>query len=267
MNGEIVRGLDIKEYHKGKGISSTGFLEFLRYPAAYQSYIKYGLEDSSSKSLGSHAHCALLEPHIFKEKCVWIKGPMNRNPFKKQADDAKEAGLTPIGDTDWGTIQGILEAVDKHPEAKILTTTGENEVSVYAKCPTTGLEKKCRPDTILWKRRAISDFKTIRSIDAYTTRRSIVDYQYDIKTAWYLRVLSILTGQTWTDFVHIFVETQRPFGVRCVALGDETLRRADILIEAQLPKLKACLDSGVWPGPSEGIETTEVQFFDREEYL
>lgn len=248
-------------YHAGLGTSNTGFKEFLRYPAAYPAYVKSVKKSTRSQDLGTFVHLSVLEPEVFGRTCVRIGGPMNKNPWKEQGDAAKHAGRTPISSETYDQIIGMRDAILAHPKASALLAGSKREVSAYAADPVTGLLIKCRADILREDILTLGDLKTIDSVDKI--RMQIKRMKYGLQSAWYLRVLSILTGKPWKNMVHVFVETSEPHGVKCVALGDQTLMRWDRVIEANIARLSECLVSDVWPGPADDdIETIEQEFYE-----
>jgi hypothetical protein len=249
-------------YHSGPGVSFSAVKEFMRYPAAYKYYLnKAATRSTRSQDLGTWTHMAILEPQLLNSSITLVSGPMNKNPWKAEADAIKLKGGTPVGIDTWEQIVGMRDAVNNHPVASKLLQGSKNEHSCYAVEPTTGLLIKCRPDIMRLDINTLGDIKTIDSVDKAIGQ--IRRMKYAFQSAWYLRVMSLITGETWKNMVHVFVETKAPYGVKCVALGDETLARCNSLIDQTLADIAKCTDDGVWPGPAnDEIETVEVQYFD-----
>lgn len=243
----IVSGLSNEEYHKGPGLSCSGFKKFLEYPNKYKAYRERPQKSTASQIKGQLVHMAVLEPELFSEKAVHIKGPMNRSPFKAQADEAKEAGKIPVGDSDYAEIIGMRDAIMKHAYAEPLISKGDHEVSVYWKDEETGLLLKCRPDSMIKTQGLIADIKYCYSASDYAVQKQIARMQYHIQTQWYLMGLSKLIGRRTTDFTHIFVEEEYPHRVRTYVIDDASLERAMLDIRNGLAKFAECYKSDIWP--------------------
>jgi exodeoxyribonuclease VIII len=252
----IHEGMSNQDYHAGPGISFSAFKQFLKYPARYPAYLAGQAEDDDepANDLGTLFHMASLEPELFKQSVVHIDGPMNKNPWKKEAEHAKEEGKIPVGDSDWRAIQGMLESVDKDPDASSLIRKGKREVSCYFTCPHTGLLRKFRPDTWILGSDIIGDIKTCPDATPEGVDKRLADKKmlYPYQGAWYLEGASVLMGRKVRKFAHIFVETKAPYGVGVYVLDDPSLEPCHLLIESKMRELKTCLETDIWPGPTRG---------------
>ena len=249
-----------RDYHKDtQFVSCSGFKKFLECPALYPAYLRKQEEKQEEKAdLGTLSHAAWLERERFAKEYVHIKGPMNKNPFKKEADEAKESGLIPVGGTDYKNVMGMVASLDRDPDASELLKRGKQEVSVRWFDDTTGVPMKCRFDTVIMEMGIAGDLKTFNSVTERAVQKQIVRMQYEIQTAWYLRGLSEIVGERTNKFVHLFVMTEDPWLVIPYALDDASIERADLDVRDGLVRFAACLDSNTWPAPLPGVRSISL---------
>ena len=107
---------------------------------------------SDSVDLGTHIHCALLEPDVFASTYVRVpdfdnrsnEGKASRNSF--MANIAGNNKIALDHDT-YETVIAMRDSVLAHPVAnKLLTSPGQSEVSIFSEI--NGMKVKCRPDRI-----------------------------------------------------------------------------------------------------------------------
>ncbi len=106
----------------------------------------------------------------------------------------------------------------------------------------------------------IYELKMIRSADAKTVQRHVLDYGYDIQEAAYREALAALFPETRgrTDFVFVFCETDPPYEVRPARLTAEFLARGWAQWKRAVRTWARCLKTGVWPGYVDGIDVVDV---------
>lgn len=249
-----------RQYHDDSYfVSCSGFKEFIKAPIKYPAYLrKQAAKEGEKLNLGTATHCAWLERERFAKEYAHIPGPMNVNPFKKMADAAKEAGQIPIGDEMWKNIEGMVNALDRDPDASALLKQGKQELSVRWTDEETGVPMKCRFDTIITDNGIAGDLKTFDSVSMRDVQKQIMRMQYGLQSAWYLRGASALLGKKVTNFVHIFVETEDPWLVIPYALDDASIERADLDVRDGLITFAACLKENVWPGPLPGVRAISL---------
>lgn len=255
----VIEGMSNEDYHSAPGLSFTTFKEFLRSPAHYKAYHEAEDDPTPSQIKGSALHCRVLEPHIYAQTYAHIDGPMNRNPWKAQADEAKAAGKTPLGKSTWESVDGMEKALQAHPEARTMVKEGKKEVAFFAVDPVTGVLMKCKADLWLPELKVVGDLKTCSDArpDGFI-RAQLMKLRYDIQSAFYLRVISLATVQPHKEHVHLCVEDLAPHGVMLHALDDASLERSDLTINHGLVKFKHCMDTDTWPGLPTGVNPIAI---------
>lgn len=250
-----------EEYHRTSPLSFTGFKEFMRSPAHYRAYVDHPEESTASQIKGQLTHCMLLEPKEVEKRFIHIKGPMNRNPFKAQKEEAEALGLIPVGDTTWRDAEGMREKLLKHPDVANMIKIGQKETSVFAPDPTTGVLRKCRPDIWLPAQGILGDLKYVGDASQDGFLMMLRRMKWHIQSAWYLEVVSAAMRAPHNLFVHILVEEKYPHEVGCWALDDASLERASQTIQHHLKKFKHCQDTNTWPGLEPKIHTTSIPHY------
>lgn len=255
----IHEGMSSIDYHGSPGLSFTALKEFLRSPAHYKAYHEEDEEQTDSQKLGSAFHALILEPEVFKKTYVHIGGPMNRNPFKAEADAAKAEGMVPIGDSMWKQIMGMGEAVMQHPEAAGMLKAGKKEVAFFAEDPDSGVLIKCKADIWMPELCIVGDPKSCSDARADVfIRTQLMKLRYDVQSAFYLKVISLATGIKHSEHVHICVETAAPHGVMLHALDDASLERSELTVRGGLLKFAECMKQNFWPGLPTGINPIAI---------
>lgn len=122
--------------------------------------------ETPAMKLGTAFHTLALEPEKMTEQ--YPEGSLSK--------DTQE------------TIAGMLEALKAHKAYDVIFGPSLErmvEVTVFAKCPVTGLLRKVRPDVLILKR-ALIDLKTTGAdgIDDFGKRADT--YHYEAQTAYYL---------------------------------------------------------------------------------
>jgi hypothetical protein len=273
----IADEIPIETYHKAPGLSSTGLKEMAVAPARYKAAIAEPMEETAEMRIGTLTHIAVLEPHRFDRDTVLIEGSGNATKVKEAIAEAEQAGKVVIRKPEERSqVMGMADAILSHPRATRLLSGGKAEQSCFALDPATGVLVKCRPDYLRLKERVISDLKTTSSaylMDLETVQRKLIhDRKNHWQSAWYLEILSALTGETWNHFAHICVGREAnlyqngklTFPVRVVLLDDASLEKArfeyreDYKGRRLMDEYAQCLKTDQWPGFTTEIETVNL---------
>lgn len=182
---------------------------------------------SDSVDLGTHLHCALLEPDVFKSDYVTMPEFDNRSNAgkaqKKAWLETMSSSNKIILDSDTAEmLESMRLSVAAHPTAnKLLTATGESEVSIFS--DLQGLNVKCRPDRIPDPEHfghMLIDVKKTADIDKFLY--SVRDFRYHVQDAFYSDIYEKLTGFA-PRFIFVVVGEKKSIGrhpVRVFELPD-----------------------------------------------
>ena len=220
---------------------------------------------TDATAFGSLAHTCLLEPELWPPKNVaWIDGPMNRNPWKREAAEAKERGFH-IAKAD---VRERCEALAKRCEedtyigALLAMSDGEREVTAVGQCPVTGLLLKGRADLRVPSLRIIGDLKTTgRGTDPLAWQKLIWEYAYWLGAPHYIETFGLAEGKEYENFIFFVVGQEAPYLPRNYHLDPLTLEAGRDMNHLLRRKIVRCLESGKWPASESRIDTCGLSPF------
>lgn len=288
MNIEgIKEGMDEEFYHGQTWAISNSDLKIFGgdSPAHYEAKIKGAPEDDSgltdeerkTRVMGQLVHLAILEPARFGRAISHYVKPTtyedekgnskawngNANVCKAWIEEHSDKPI--INEKEERRLYGARNAVLSHPVAgALITGTGSNEVSVFAKHPATGLTLRMRADRLTEDEEGrpwCIDLKSCPNVDAFV--KSARDYRYDVQSTLYGDVLA-LAGVDGAAFCFIAFELVPRYGihaVRVVMMDHETTTAARARYESELVRLAECRRTDVWPRGNEEIEMITVKRF------
>jgi exodeoxyribonuclease VIII len=251
------RKMNNAEYHAMPGISKSGLDLINRSPAHYRWAKDNPSDPTPAMRLGTLTHLAVLEPDRFNSECIVMPVLDRRTKDGKlrweqfQADYPDHELLTSDEHT---RIMSIRDAVRAHPMArKLMDRIAEVEVSTFWKDPISGIECRCRPDAELDNGMLI-DLKTTRDAGP-GFERSVRQYRYHVQAAFYGDGLG---GMEVRPMVFIAVETEAPYLVSCNIIGPDSLVAGREAYRRNLDTYAKCVESGIWPGYSDAIQTINL---------
>lgn len=224
----LTTALTNDEYRAQRGISKSE-LDLAHDSVALLEWNKNNpAPGSESVDLGTHVHCALLEPDVFDRE--YIKVPDFDN--NKAGREKRDAFIERIGDSkivlDTETylqVCAMRDSVLHHPVANmLLTSKGISEASIFGEI--NGMRVKCRPDRIVdpevFNQHILVDAKKTADIDKF--HWSVRDFRYHVQDAYYSDIYKQYSGHT-PRFIFIVVGEKRSIGrypVRVFELDIET---------------------------------------------
>lgn len=229
-------------YHKVDALSKSLMTKALRSPAHYRAAVD-GKSDEPTKAMqiGTVAHTAILEPHKLAEIAAIKPDGMSFVTKEGKAWKAENEGKIILDAQEAADIDGMAQAVRRHPSFEPSHLDNKIEASVFGEDEETGLPLKARPD--LWAEGIglILDVKTTDDASEEAFLRTIQKFAYHVQAAHYIE----MTGAT--DFVFIAVERNAPYAVAAyrlspewLELGFETRRRAIRIVHE-------CTAMNSWP--------------------
>lgn len=240
----VYDALDEADYHADPtSVSASGMKNLLRSPAHFQHYRKHP-KVSDAMDLGTIAHTLILGTG---QEYVAVEGNRNRNDVKAAIAEAEAAGKLVLKPEQLAAAERMADAVLSHPKAaRILTSPGRSEVSMFYRDPVFDVIRRCRWDRLGDDGIGV-DLKTGRTADPLAVPKAIVEWGYDLSAAWYLDV-SAGVGVDVAAFALVFVENTEPHPVVVIEPNDEFLERGAALATKALTVYRNCLDTGRWPG-------------------
>lgn len=251
----LVAEMPNADYHDAQGYSASGLKLIERSPAHYAH--AGSRTPSRAIQIGSAIHCALLEPERFERDYVCSGTDDRRASEYKQAVKAKGTDEFVLTQPEWDKVVGMQAAAYANADAReVLQCDGEEELSVFAEDPDTGLTVKCRPDKLAhyYSGPVIADVKKCQDARPEEFAKSVARYGYDLAAAHYIDTFEAATGQRVYNYLLIAIEEEAPHGVMVYQLPEEWIdygrqRRQQALLHAE-----QCDKSGEWPAYPEGID-------------
>ena len=204
------------EYRSVKAWSNSDISMMLQSPALIEWNRNAPSEGSDSVDLGTHVHCAVLEPDVFIQDYVRcpdyptsIAGKRDREIFKNNIGNRKII----LDYQTYATVMDMRESILAHPVARqLLMSPGQSEVSIFGELQ--GLKVKCRPDRVVdpeafGGQHILVDVKKTADIDKFIY--SVRDFGYHRQNAFYSDVYYQLTGHR-PRFVFVVIGEKRSIG-------------------------------------------------------
>lgn len=245
-----------QEYRAQRGISKSE-LDLAHQSVALLEWNKNNpAPGSESVDLGTHIHCATLEPDVFSKDYVKMPGFNMQTKAGREQAEAFKRTITQDGDTDliiltkpeYEKVCAMRDSILAHPVAKsLLTSKGISEASIFGEI--NGLQVKCRPDRIVdpevFGQHILVDVKKCASIDEFA--KSVIGFRYNVQQAYYSDIYEQYSGHK-PRFIFIVVGEKRAIGrhpVRVWELPDRIvdIGRSDYL--ADLEAVREYQDFGV----------------------
>lgn len=254
-----------EQYHANPAVSKSHLDKFaispFHYWAHYLNPDRPQDESTPAQIIGTATHFAILEPDLFATRYVRRPDGMNgnSNAYKDWKLQQDRLGLTTLNGDSFDRCLAIRDAVHKNVQAKRLLQGGVAERSVYARCPETGLDIKCRPDYLGG---VCVDLKSTARISASDFARSVANYRYFVQQPWYQRVIKLQHGET-PEFQFLVFESDYPYSVAVYKLEDEDVKRGELAMMRELRLLAEHKEHDFWPDLSEGVQTIALPIWCR----
>ena len=216
---EIRHDLSNEEYHALDAISSSDVKAVLTSSLYHWKHKSF--KSTPAMDLGTAVHDIVLEGGKNT-----VRGPDTRrgNAWKEAKQDADADGKVLLVESEYDTAQDISQALMADPTcAKVLgSKDGIREASLFAKCPRTGLELRCRPDIYVPSTRVMGDVKTCRDASPQGFAKQTYSLRYDVQGAFY-KYVGELCGWEIDYFTFQAVESSVPHAVCMHSLSLEAL--------------------------------------------
>ncbi len=275
------------EYQAIEAVNISSLKEMKSSPLHYRHALTHPRPDSPAMALGRAVHVAVLEPDEFPRRYVvmgtekdrtlnrgnkegkarfaeWLLThpadiDLDADAYKlavfKEANPGKEI----LESVEYDRCLAIRDAVRRHPVAATYLEAGEREVTIQwterVGDPAMSIACKGRIDWVSESRKAIVDLKTTRKgVDSWNFGAEAKRMLMHAQMAWYHRGYEVVTGRNLAC-VLIAVETAAPHDVAVYTVEEDIARwQGEELNKKWLLQLKACRESGKWPGRFEQTE-------------
>lgn len=259
-NTEGIFRIEAESYHKAPGVSKHTLDAMFDSPEQYQFLKRHGLKSTEAMEMSTLCHTAVLEPENLKDG--FYLRPDKFKTGEKQAWLATHPDKLSITRDELTTIQNIAASCRNHPIAGVLLEDGEAELSLFAKCPITGMLRKGRPDWITSDgddRTTLVDLKFVADCSKHAFRKQVENLRYFVQHAYYVDLCELL-GFDKPRFLFVAVEKtpmhpeESKHKVRVIELHDLDVEFGRNMYIRDLKRLEECIKSGIWPDDTDTIE-------------
>lgn len=211
MANQVI-GLTNDEYRQQRGISKSDLDLIHQSPALLEWARNAPSVGSEEVDLGTHVHCAILEPDVFAG--TYRKAPAGgRTAADKARVDAftehcKTSGKICLDADTYDMVIAMRDSVLAHPTARdLLTGGGISESSIFGEME--GVRVKCRPDRLIRERNILVDVKKVDDIRHIV--RSTQEFRYYVQAAFYSDIYEQWAGHK-PRFIFVAVGQRRSIG-------------------------------------------------------
>lgn len=252
MTGElrvgIYPGVSHDEYHAMTEYINNSYLSRL---AKIPALTRLPQEETAAMTFGRAFHCYLLEGQAAFDLSFSVM-PKEINLRTKDGKAYRDAVVSskkvPLSYDDFQTIEGMTQAVLRHPFAIQLLAEGDSEMSVFWRDKETGLPCKCRPDRIpSGQKGVVVDAKSTGDASEAGFTRSVFKFGYARQAAMNIDGLNTVSSKEIDAFICIAVEKEPPYRCEVYVLDDEVLAFGRQEYHRLLRIEKECREKNLWP--------------------
>ena len=211
MANQVI-GLTNDEYRQQRGISKSDLDLIHQSPALLEWARNAPSVGSEAVELGTHVHCAILEPDVFAG--TYRKAPAggrtaaDKARVEAFAEHCKTSGKICLDADAYDMVIAMRDSVLAHPTARdLLAGDGISESSIFGELE--GVRVKCRPDRLIRERNILVDVKTIGEIEHLA--RSVQQFRYFVQSAFYSDIYEQWAGHK-PRFIFVAVGQRRSIG-------------------------------------------------------
>lgn len=249
-------------------ISFSMLETFIQSPRLY--WMRYITRTSTQKitnalRFGTLAHYAVFEPEIYKTLPFASSATMQSKEWDQLT--LKHPHLTVGVQNDIPILKGIQAGIAANPlAAKLISDKGICEEPIFWIDEETGLPLKCKPDKVIPRKRICTDLKTTDDPSPAAFAKTIVNWKYARRAAYYLPGLKSKYG---FDFNWIFIAAGKdePHDAVLHDLSEEDLEAARKQNRRDLAELKDRIDNDDWSGRYKGVNRVTLPRWAKEEIV
>lgn len=263
----IVENLSNKEYRDRQEVSKSD-LDLINRSIAHWVYRKENPVTGKHFDVGSCLHDSILspnemhryvvEPSIVKNGKAW---EMSGYQFKTktEAQEAFESSVDKsqvvLSEKEMSSVHCMKNALMNNRIFENIMKGAKYEVSFFSEIDGIGV--KCRPD-IFRDDQILVDLKTTDNASFENFTKSIANYRYHVQAAWYLNIVTLVTGIHYDTFIFAVVEKTPPYGVALYDLSKESIDAGRELYKKDLEKYKRYLELKTITCYEETIQNIEL---------
>lgn len=261
-----------EQYHQVKDfVGSSSLRKMLKSPKTFHhNHFVAQKEPTAAMKFGTVAHGVILYGQKYMDNFHVMPEFMGKTLDGKLSSRSKEAQMLKqdwlnslpataqvVSKDDMDCLTGITEALISHPKAFNLLKNGKAEQAGFWRDSKTGIGCKFKPDFQAFDMSALVDIKTSKNCEEEAFMRSVFydEYRYDIQLAMYAEGIRQLTGKFPEHRAWIVIEKEPPYEIAVFESDEIVATIGDWEFHRLLSKVKDCVDSGVWCGYQQVIDT------------
>lgn len=265
--------LSHEEYHSdptrhGSLSSSGAFTLANDCPAAY-------LHERQTKvfkrafDIGNASHLMTLEPHLYDEKVVIVRGETKKGTeskgyqsqsAKEQRDEAYANGLIPLLPDEDAMVRAMREVLAHHPIGRNAFRNGKAEQSIFWRDPEFGIWCRTRPDWIPAAPRYLINWKSAASAHPDDIAKQIFNLGYFAKSSWEMDGIEAVAGTRPERFCLLVQAKAAPYLITPVWLHPDDLAWGSIVNRYARGVYAWCSERDEWPGYQPDIAAAPKAF-------
>ena len=218
----IINNMSNEDYHKSSGISSSAVKSVYKKTLAHWKGEKRS--QTAAFTMGTAVHALLLE----ESKELVIKGPKTKASaaFKAMKEKLTDDQVI-LTEVEYHVAHRIAKGALENPTCKsaLRHKDRENEVSIFATDPRSGLVLRTRPDLMIQSEQTVYDVKTTQDASPKGFASECWKYAYHIQAAHYVYTCQ-LADLDIKEFAFIACEKSAPYISHMQVVGPELLEKA-----------------------------------------
>lgn len=248
------------DYDATKAINQSGLKVLVgQSPAHYQAYLSAPHKETPAMKMGSHIHCAVLEPELLASKFTAAPEGIDKRTKEGKAMWAEiqtlANGRTILSAEE--SLEGLTIA--KHAREFIAQRGIKfTKTEFMFACTWEGIRLKAAIDA-LGEDGYLYDLKTTEDASPAGILSSVRKYRYNLQAAFYRFAYEIAFGVRPAGFRFIFIEKTPPFAAMVVEVGPELMSYAGSDLLRGLDLYRNCSATDVWPGYAEDVQVIDIK--------
>lgn len=254
--GVIESRVPADDYHSRGGISISRLKEIKRSPLHYRYRLDHP-KHTAPMTLGTAAHCAVLEPERFeREFAVWTNrtdaGAMSPRRGKVWDEfSALHEDRSIITADEYDKAMAMQKAIRSDATAMKYLQAGDPEISMEWTFPD-GLKCRGRVDwlTHMDGEPVIVGLKTARDCRPFQFASAAAKLLYHLQWAFYYDGYFTIKGKL-PRMIEIVAESDAPHAVVTYVIPEDVIVQGREEYNELLKLLARCEAESIWPGPAE----------------
>ena len=249
----IRKGIPFARYLQIDAVSWSSLKYLDQSPLHYKHNLDNPIKATPAMRLGRAAHTLALEPRLFASEFAVYEGD-RRAGQDWQAFAAANADRDILKASETGTARAIAAAVHAHPLLAGYREGADYEVTVTWTDAGSGIRCKARPDWLPPK--VLIDLKTSNTINELRFASHAEKLGYFNQLGHYVAGLEAC-GHPVEKVLLVAVEAKPPHDIAVFTVAESSIASARQEVSELLKRLRACRDSGRWPGRYESEQLLE----------